>query len=137
MIKEIGNVLRRFVNISGYSMLILVITGPVLHLIDGVNNTQIGFIVICSFVAALSSLVFISSKELQGIYWWIRELLCIVINLAVTLPITHYAGLWHSTGGMIAVIAIIIVIAFGNHLIEYFIDIRTANMLNRKIKELR
>ena len=137
MIKEIGNVLRRFVTITGYSMLVLVVTGPVLHMIDGVNNTQIGLIAVCSFITALSSLMFISSKELHGLSWWIRELLCILINMAVILPITHYAGLWQTTIGMIVVMAIIIAIAFGNHLIEFFFDLRMANQLNRKLKEMR
>ena len=137
MIKEIGNVLRRFVTITGYSMLVLVVTGPVLHMIDCVNNTQIGLIAVCSFITALSSLMFISSKELHGLSWWIRELLCILINMAVILPITHYAGLWQTTIGMIVVMAIIIAIAFGNHLIEFFFDLRMANQLNRKLKEMR
>ena len=137
MVKEIENVLRRFVNIAGYSLLMLVIAGPVLHVLNGVNNTQIGCITVCAFVAALSSLIFISRRELQGFAWWLRELLCIMINLAVTLPITRYAGLWHSPVGMIVVIMIVIVIAFGNHLIEYLFDLRTSRRLNRKLKELR
>ena len=137
MKQEIGNVLRRFVNICGCTLIIMVIAGPVLHIIDGFNNTQIGFITICSGAAALSSLVFISSKELNGASWWVRELLCIVINMAVTLPLTHYAGLWHSTAGMNIVLLIIIAVAFGNHLIEFFFDMRTADQINKKIRELR
>ena len=137
MKKEIGNILRRFVNIAGYILFTLVITGPILHVIDGVDNTQIGYITICAFVAALSSLVFISSKELHGPAWWIREVLCILINVAVTLPITHYAGLWNSSTGLVVVTMIIIIIAFGNHLIEYLFDIRTASQLNKRLKELR
>lgn len=137
MKKEIGNVLRRFVTITGYSMLMLVITGPILHIIDGVNNTQIGLITLCSFTIALSSLLFISSNELQGSAWWSREILCILINMAVTLPITHYAKLWQSPAGMIVIMVILLVIAFGNHLLEFLLDLRTANQLNRKLKEMR
>lgn len=136
MKQELGNVLRRFVNISGCTFIIMLIIGPLLSVIDGISNRQIGFIALSTAAAALSSLVFISSKELHGGSWWLREILCIIINLVVTLPLTHYAGLWHSTGGMIIVIIIILVIAFGNHLIEFLFDMRTANQINKKIKEL-
>ena len=137
MLKEIGNILRRFVNISGYCLVMLFITGPVLHVIDGVSNTQIGYITVCAFAAALSSLVFISPKELQGASWWVREVLCVLINMAITLPVTYYVGLWQSAVGMVVVTLIIIVIAFGNHVIEFFLDLRTASRFNRKIRELR
>ncbi len=135
--KEIRNILRRFVSISGYSLIMLVIMGPVLHVIDGVGNGQIGAIAICTFIAALSSLVFISGKELQGAAWWIREVVCLLINVAFALPVTYHVGLWHSVTGMTVMIIIIIMIAFGNHLIEFFFDMRTASQLNRKIRELR
>jgi hypothetical protein len=115
----------------------LVIMGPVLHVIDGVGNGQIGAIAICTFIAALSSLVFISGKELQGAAWWIREVVCLLINVAFALPVTYHVGLWHSVTGMTVMIIIIIMIAFGNHLIEFFFDMRTASQLNRKIRELR
>lgn len=137
MKKEIGNVLRRFINICGCTLMILVGTGPVLHIIDGIDNAQLGIITICSAAAALSSLLFISSEELHGASWWGREILCILINMAITLPLTHYAGVWHSAFGMIVVMLIVIVIAFGNHLIEFLFDIRTATWLNKKIRELR
>ncbi|MBQ1548126.1 MAG: hypothetical protein IIZ61_07000 [Lachnospiraceae bacterium] len=137
MKREFLNVLRRFINICGCTLIIMVVIGPLLRVIDGINNIQIGFLTICSGAAALSSLMFISKKELHGTAWWIREILCILINMAITLPLTHYAGLWHSTGGMIIVMIIVIVIAFGNHLIEFLSDMRTADQINKKIKELR
>ena len=135
--KEIKNILRRFVSILGYCMIMLVIMGSVFHIIDGVNSVQTGAIAICAFIAALSSLVFISGKELQGAAWWIREVICLLINVAFILPVTYHVGLWHSVTGMIVMIVIIIMIAFGNHLIEFFFDMRTASQLNRKIRELR
>lgn len=137
MKREIENIIRRFVSVSGFSIIVLFIIGPVLHIIDGINNTQLGIIVACDFVAALSSLVFISSKELRGASWWMREILCIAINLAVTLSLTHYALLWKSVTGMIVIIIIIIIIAFGNHLIEFVYDMNTAQQLNKKLKEMR
>nr|WP_027870231.1 hypothetical protein [[Eubacterium] cellulosolvens] len=135
--KEMGNIFRRFVYICGFALIITVITGPVFQIIDGLNNTQIAFIAVCSVAAALSSLVFLSSKELHGAAWWGRELLCVLINMAVTLPLTHHAGLWHTTNGMMLVTLLIIVIAFGNHLIEFLFDMKTASQLNRKIRNLR
>ena len=57
--------------------------------------------------------------------------------MAITLPVTHHVGLWKSATGMVVVMLAIIVVAFGNHLIEFLFDMRTANELNRKIKELR
>ncbi len=137
MKKEIQNVLRRFVNICGCTLIIMLIIGPVFRIIDGIDNIQIGAVTICSTAAALSSLVFISSEELHGAAWWAREALCILINMAVTLPLTYYAGLWHSAVGMVIVIFVIIAIAFGNHLIEFFFDMRTAEQINKKIRELR
>ena len=137
MKQEIGNVLRRFVNICGCTFIIMLILGPLFHVIDGINNMQIGFITICCAAAALSSLVFLSPKELHGAAWWRRELLCIAINMAITLPLTHYAGLWRSTAGMVIVVLVVLVLAFGNHLIEFLFDMRTANQINKKIRELR
>ena len=107
MEKEIRNIFRRFVSVSGYCLLVLVIAGPVLHITHGINNIQIGSVGICAFAAALSSLVFISGTELQGTAWWIREMICLMINMAVTLPITYYAGFWHSVTGMIVVIIVV------------------------------
>ena len=56
--------------------------------------------------------------------------------MAITLPLTHYTGFWDSIVGMLVVMLIIIVIAFGNHLIEFFFDIRTADQINRQIREI-
>ena len=137
MEKEIRNIFRRFVSVSGYSLLVMVIAGPVLHIIDGINNIQIAAVGIFAFAAALSSLVFISRTELHGAAWWIREIFCLLINMAVALPITYYAGFWHSVTGMIIIILVIVVIAFGNHLIEFLFDLKTANQLNRRIRELK
>ena len=137
MKREIGNVLRRFVNICCYIFIIMVIIGPVLHILEGINNTQIEFLTICAGVAALSSLVFISSRELQGAAWWGRELICLLINIAVVLPLTHYVGLWHSILGMITVIMLVIIIAFGNHLVEFIFDMWTAKQINNKISDIR
>ena len=136
MKQEMGNVLRRFVNICGCTLIIMVIMGPVLHVLEGIDNAQIAIITICSGAAALSSLVFISPEEPHGLSWWVREIICILINMAITLPLTHYAGFWDSIVGMLVVMLIIIVIAFGNHLIEFFFDIRTADQINRKIREI-
>ena len=135
--KEIRNIFRRFVSVSGYSLLVLVIAGPVLHITHGVSNIQIAAAGICSLVAALSSLVFISGTELHGAAWWIREILCLLINMAVTLPITYHAGFWHSVTGMLVIIIVIVLIAFGNHLIEFLFDLKTASLLNRRIRELK
>lgn len=137
MKKEIGNILRRFVNVCGGILIIMVLMGPVFHIIEGINSTQIGCLTICAAAAALSSLVFISSKELHGAAWWGREIICILINMAITLPLTFYAGLWQGIPGMIVVMLIIIVIAFGNHLIEFLYDVWTAAQINRKIRELK
>ena len=134
---EIGNVLRRFVNTCGCTLIIMVILGPVAHVIDGLSNAQIACLVLCDAAAALSSLVFLAKEELHGGAWWIREVLCIAINMAITLPLTHAVGLWRSALGMLLVMGIILVIAFGNHLIEYLFDLHMANRLNRKIQELR
>ena len=135
--KEIRNVLRRFVSISGYCMLALFIFGPVLNILDGINNIQIASVTLCAAVAALSSLVFLSEKELTGTAWWVRELLCLLINMTVSIPVTWHAGLWQTMSGMNVVLLIIIAIAFGNHLIEFLFDLQTASQLNRKLKELR
>ena len=137
MKKEIGNVLRRFVNICGWALIIIVLMGPVFHIIEGVNSSQIGLLTICCGAAALSSLIFISETELHGSAWWAREILCILINMAITLPLTHMAGLWQTAVGMTVVMLIIIVIAFGNHLIEFLYDMWTADQINRKIRELQ
>jgi hypothetical protein len=137
MKKEIKNVLRRFVNISAFMLITMVLLGPVFHVIDGITNTQIGYLTLCAAISALSSLIFISSKELHGGAWWVREILCILINFAIIVPLTHFAMLWEETFGMIVVMAIIIVIAMGNHLIEFLYDMRVANQINKRIKELR
>ena len=137
MKKELGNVITRFINICCLTFIIMVFLGPVLHLIEGINNAQVGLLAICAAVAAFSSLVFISHQELHGISWWIREIICILINLIIILPLTFYAGLWHSLVGMVVAIVIILMVAFGNHLIEFVFDMITANEINEKIKELR
>ena len=137
MKKEIENIIRRFISVCGCSLVALFVCGPVLHIIDGINNTQIGIIVVCDLACALSSLVFISSKELHGASWWVREILCLAISMAVVLPLTHYAMLWNSLTGMIIMVIIVIVIAFGNHLLEFISDVNTAKQLNRKLKEIR
>ena len=134
---EIGNVLRRFVNTCGCTLIILGVLGPVCHVIDGLNNAQIGCVMLCAAAAALSSLIFIAKEELHGFSWWVREVLCIAINMAITLPLTHVVGLWRSPVGMVVVMGIILVLAFGNHLIEFLFDMRTANQINKKIQELR
>ena len=137
MKQEIGNVLRRFVSICGCTIIIMVFIGPVLHVIDGLTNTQIGFLMLCAGGAALSSLFFISKEELHGAAWWWREILCIFINMAITLPLTYRAGLWHSAFGMGVVVVIVFAIAFGNHFIEYLFDLCTADQINKKIQEFQ
>lgn len=115
----------------------LFITGPLLGILNGINNLQIGAVTLCSFIAAVSSLIFISKKELSSAEWWIREIVCILLNSAVILPVTYFAGLWRSLIGMSVMMMVIILIAFGNHLIEYLFDLKTATQLNRKLKELK
>ena len=96
MERELRNIFRRFISISGCSLLMLFITGPLLGILNGTNNLQIGAVTLCSFIAAVSSLIFISKKELSSAEWWIREIVCILLNSAVILPVTYFAGLWRS-----------------------------------------
>jgi hypothetical protein len=137
MKQEILNVLRRFINVCAGMLFIMVILGPVFEIVDGINNVQFAVLIICAAAAALSSLVFISKQELHGAAWWCREIICILINMAITLPLTFYAGLWKSLVGMLVVMLIILVIAFGNHFVEFLYDMKTANLINSKIKEMR
>ncbi len=137
MERELRNIFRRFISISGCSLLVLFITGPMLNILNGINNLQIGSVTVCAFAAALSSLMFISKRELSSAEWWVRETVCIMTNVAVALPVTYFAGLWHSLAGMIVMVMIIILIAFGNHLIEFLFDLKTASQLNRKLKEIK
>ena len=137
MIQEIANVLRRFVTICGITLLILVILGPLAHAINGISNIQLATLALCCAAAALSSLLFLSAEELHGMSWWVREILCIAINMAITVPLTHKVGLWQSTIGMMIVMVIILIIAFGNHLIEFLLDMRTAGEINKRIQEMR
>lgn len=131
---ELSNIWRRFLNILGYIFIFLFLFGKVLHIIDNIAFFQIELLIIAALLSSFTSLLFLSKEELSEKDWWIRELVCIFINELLFIFITKRAGLWSDISGFAVITILVIVVSFGNHFIEYCIDLRTALQINARVK---
>lgn len=138
MLREINNIWRRFIQLYGYGMLIMILFDRILYEGNHVDiNTGAVIFIPLAFYSALTSLVFYSKEDLSKEDWWCRQSVCIVLNEVGVLLGTHLAGLWRGiTGGCVVGVCVIVVAAL-MHLIEYRSDVATAKQLNETIKKRR
>lgn len=139
MIKtEIGNFLKRFVVIYGFSMLATWVFCLVFYRDAELNIFHyFSNMILFSLCADLTSLVYLSSHELSQREWWVRTGINLLLLEITLLPLGYHFEMWRGFGGGLLFFIIVIAVTMGVHLVGYGQDIATANKLNDRLRERR
>ena len=136
--KRILTWVRRFVMVYG----ILMISTFLMCLLF--NPTSVlpvvsffGRMFVFTLLAVLSMAVYYSKEELTPKAWWVRTILHLLVLEAVLLPLAHNWGYWHNGPDIVIYASFILLAKVFWHLIDYGLNVGTAEQINRRIRENR
>ena len=136
--KRILTWVRRFVMVYG----ILMISTFLMCLLF--NPTSVlpvvsffGRMFVFTLLAVLSMAVYYSKEELTPKAWWVRTILHLLVLETVLLPLAHNWGYWHSGPDIMIYASFILLAKVFWHLIDYGLNVGTAEQINRRIRENR
>lgn len=136
MIKEIKEFFKRFVTIYGYSMLATVFFLEVFSPEAQVGKDFFVNMIIFSFVANIPSLIFIIKKEMTDQELMYCQIICVVLEILLLLPLGHHFGLWAGVAGFIAFLIITVIITFAVRFTLYSADAASARQMLERLKEI-
>ena len=138
MLFEIKNILRRFMIIFGASVIAVYIMCNIFA-VATINNLMnaLPIIMLITFIASLSSLIFYSKEELTKKQWWIREVICVSFVEVLFLATAITSGFADNLAACITIAVLIIAVSSINHLLEYSDDLKLAEELNSEIDKLK
>lgn len=138
MLFEIKNILRRFMIIFGASVIAVYIMCNVFAVAKiGNLMNALPIIMLITFIASLSSLIFYSKEELTKKQWWIREVICVSFVEVLFLTTAITSGFADNLAACITIAVLIIAVSSINHLLEYSDDLKLADELNLEIDKLK
>ena len=134
---EVGNLLKRFVVIYGFTMLATWVICRFFNQEAMLSVDFLGDMIWFSACADAVSLVYVSNHELTEREWWIRAGIQLVLLEIVLMTVGYHLGMWGGVLGAVIFFVTILLVDIGVHLTSYGQDLIIAKDLNQRLRERR
>lgn len=135
--REVGNFLKRFVVIYGFTMLATWVICRFFNQEAMLSVDFLGDMIWFSACADAVSLVYVSNHELTEREWWIRAGIQLVLLEIVLMTVGYHLGMWGGVLGAVIFFVTILLVDIGVHLTSYGQDLIIAKDLNQRLRERR